>query len=55
MKLLPSILIHLLATMSSAAEIAFEKLQEFPAEAFDLIARYLIVWFGELHGTKNVF
>jgi erythromycin esterase-like protein len=34
-----------------AAEIPFEKVDEFPADAYALIAEKRVVWFGELHGT----
>jgi hypothetical protein len=34
-----------------AAEIPFEKVDEFPASAYGLIAEKRVVWLGELHGT----
>ena len=43
----------LLSTLCSApaAEIPFEKADEFPANAYGLIAEKRVIWFGELHGT----
>ncbi|MDB5389766.1 MAG: hypothetical protein JWM11_5412 [Planctomycetaceae bacterium] len=37
----------------SAAEIPFEKLDEFPAEAYVLVAEKRVVWFGEMHGSSE--
>jgi hypothetical protein len=41
------------ACSASAAEIPFEKIDEFPAEAYTLIAEKRVVWLGELHGTRE--
>jgi erythromycin esterase-like protein len=35
------------------AEIPFEKAEEFPAGAYELIAEKRIIWLGELHGTRE--
>ncbi len=45
----------LLATISPAfaAEIPFDKAEEFPASAYDLIAEKRVVWLGEMHGTRE--
>ena len=37
----------------SAAEIPFDRADEFPARAYELIAETRVVWFGEIHGTKD--
>jgi erythromycin esterase-like protein len=36
-----------------ASEIPFDKAEEFPASAYDLIAEKRVVWFGEMHGTRE--
>jgi erythromycin esterase-like protein len=36
-----------------AAEIPFERTDTFPARAYELIADKRIVWFGEIHGTRE--
>jgi hypothetical protein len=35
------------------AEIPFDKSDEFPASAYGLIAEKQVVWFGEMHGTRQ--
>jgi hypothetical protein len=35
------------------AEIPFDKADEFPASAYGLIAEKRVVWFGEMHGTRE--
>lgn len=39
------------ACSATAAELPFEKVDEFPAEAFGLIADKRVIWLGEVHGT----
>ena len=36
-----------------AAELPFDKPEEFPAKAFDLIADKRVVWLGEMHGSQE--
>src|SRR5579862_292182 len=36
-----------------AAEIPFEMSAEFPPSAYSLIADKRVVWFGEMHGTRE--
>ncbi len=36
-----------------AAEIPFDKPGEFPANAYSLIAGKRVIWFGEMHGTRE--
>lgn len=50
-----SILAALILTLCPVfgAEIPFDKPEEFPASAYDLIAEKRVVWFGEMHGTRE--
>jgi len=42
-----------LAGLAAGAEIPFEKADEIPARAYDLIRDKRVIWLGELHGTKE--
>lgn len=45
----------LLTTISPAfgAELPFDKAEEFPAKAYDLVADKRVVWMGEMHGSQE--
>jgi erythromycin esterase-like protein len=52
-RLLMFVLLLSVLGSAPAAELPFEKANEFPAEAYRLIAEKRVVWFGELHGTRE--